>query len=140
ATLATGQTATLANGSIGYGFDYEQNNGSYPAGRIGMSQTAINSVTHKLSLYRATSGALVFGAGTVQWSWGLDGTHDRGPSTPDARMRQATVNLLADMGVQPATLDPALVRTEASADTTPPTSAITDPLPGAILPSCDVHV
>ena len=48
------------------------------------------------------SGALVFGAGTVQWSWGLDATHDRGSarrSTP--RMQQATVNLFADMGVQP---------------------------------------
>lgn len=26
--------------------------------------------------YRASSGALVFGAGTVQWSWGLDNFHD----------------------------------------------------------------
>ena len=24
----------------------------------------------------------MFGAGTVQWSWGLDGTHDRGSATP----------------------------------------------------------
>ena len=30
------------------------------------------------------SGALVFGAGTVQWSWGLDSTHDRGSDAPDA--------------------------------------------------------
>ena len=32
---------------------------------------------NKLSLrYKASSGALVFGAGTVQWSWGLDNFHD----------------------------------------------------------------
>jgi hypothetical protein len=28
------------------------------------------TATHHLTLYRAASGALVFGAGTVQWSWG----------------------------------------------------------------------
>ena len=30
------------------------------------------------ALPRTPSGALVFGAGTVQWSWGLDDEHDRG--------------------------------------------------------------
>ena len=34
------------------------------------------SGTHHLVMYRAASGALVFGAGTVQWSWGLDPEHD----------------------------------------------------------------
>ena len=34
--------------------------------------------THHLTLYRHDSGALVFGAGTVQWSWGLDDTHTAG--------------------------------------------------------------
>ena len=67
------------------------------------------TATHHLTLYRAPSGALVFGAGTVQWSWGLDGNHDRGSSTPDPRMQQATVNLLADMGAQPGTLQGGLV-------------------------------
>ena len=44
---------------------------------------------------------LVFGAGTMRWSWGLDSNHDSEPSIPDVRMQQATVNLFADMGVQP---------------------------------------
>ena len=26
--------------------------------------------------YKASSGALVFGAGSVQWAWGLDNFHD----------------------------------------------------------------
>jgi len=53
--------------------------------------------------------ALVFGAGTVQWSWGLDATHDLSGTSADVNMQQATVNLLADMGVQPATLQGGLV-------------------------------
>jgi hypothetical protein len=45
-------------------------------------------------------------------------------------MQQATVNLFADMGVQPSTLQPGLVAATKSTDTTPPSSAIT-PIPGA---------
>jgi hypothetical protein len=95
------------------------------------STYATESATHSLTLYRHTSGALVFGAGTVQWAWGLDAEHDFGPSTPDAGMQQATVNLFADMGVQPATLQLGLAPASASADTIPPTSAITAPASGA---------
>ena len=85
---------------------------------------AVTPVTHHMTLYRASSGALVFSSGTIQWSWGLDATHD-GPVTPtDTRMRQATVNLLADMGVQPATLQSGLVAATASTDATPPTSVV----------------
>ena len=67
------------------------------------SETSLNqTATHHLSLYRAPSGALVFGAGTVQWAWGLDNRTNGGAVDPN--MQQATVNLLADMGAQPATL------------------------------------
>jgi hypothetical protein len=84
-----------------------------------------------LTLYRHTSGALVFGAGTVQWSWGLDGDHDRGGSTPDVAMQQATVNLFADMAVLPRTLQPGLVPGIPANDVTKPTSTITAPAAGA---------
>ena len=30
------------------------------------------TATHNMTMYRAPSGARVFGAGTVQWAWGLD--------------------------------------------------------------------
>ena len=33
---------------------------------------APGTTTHHLTLYQAPSGALVFSAGTVQWTWGLD--------------------------------------------------------------------
>src|SRR5947209_15428251 len=88
--------------------------------------TAPNSTaTHHLALYRAPGGALVFGAGTVQWSWGLDSDHDGSSSFTDVRMQQATVNLLADMNAQAATLQPGLVPAAKSTDTVAPTATIT---------------
>src|SRR6185503_17996567 len=93
ATLAPGATAPMPNGTLGYEWDADIDNGLRPSGLIALSSTtrAVNgmlvdygstfgpgTVTHKLSLYRHASGALVFGAGTVQWTWGLDSSHDRG--------------------------------------------------------------
>ncbi len=151
ATLAPGTTTTLAPGSdtLGYEWDVDADNGFRPAGEFELSSTtntaaqpftdygsittpaATSTVTHHLTLYRASSGALVFGAGTVQWSWGLD---DAGLSrNTDPAMQQATVNLLADMGAQPATLMSGLAAATQSTDTTPPTSTITSPSSGASL-------
>ena len=99
--------------------DYSEDIGTGPA-------------TNHLTLYRASSGALVFDAGTVQWSWGLDSTHDTDNPIPTSpAMQQATVNLLADMGAQPATLMSGLTAASQSTDHTPPTSTITSPAPGA---------
>ena len=146
ATLAAGATATMPQGTLGYEWDADVDNGFRPLGLIELSQTtrAVNgmlldngstfgpgTVTHKLSLYRHPSGALVFGAGTVQWSWGLDSSHDRGSLAADVRMKQATVNLFADMGAQPGSLTSGLVAATASTDLAPPTSTITSPAGGA---------
>jgi hypothetical protein len=102
-------------------------------------------------LYRAPSGALVFGAGTVQYTWGLDNFHDNFTGVPaeqanryairvgyDQRgpvkaLQQATVNLFADMGIQPRSLQPDLVPAEQSADRTAPLSKIVSPVPGAVV-------
>ncbi len=111
---------TLGGPILGYEWDpeYAQYADWYPAGRVLLSSTDETSFagpdTHHLSLYRAASGALVFGAGTVQWSWGLDANHDYGTSTEDRNVQQATVNLFADMGVQPASLQTGLVAATAS--------------------------
>ena len=107
----------------------------YPAGRITMSSRTVNNVTHKLSLYRHTSGALVFGAGTVQWSWGLDGSHWGGSTVVSPEMQQATVNLFADMGVQPGTIQSGLIPATKSTDVTPPVSAILSPVNGSSKPA-----
>jgi hypothetical protein len=92
-TMSPSQTLTLSpgTGTLGYEWDVNPDNGFRPTGRISLSSTTVNGVqtftdygtnvtdpttaTHSLSLYRAPSGALVFGAGTVQWSWGLDSTN-----------------------------------------------------------------
>ncbi len=146
ASLKPGETATLAEDTLGYEWDEDLDNGFRPKGLFRLSSTTTEvpeklqdfgstygpgTATHHITEYRAPSGALVFGAGTVQWSWGLEGEHDRGESTPDDRMRQATVNVLADMGAQPQTLQTGLVAASKSTDTTPPTSAIASPANGS---------
>jgi hypothetical protein len=147
AAQSAGQTWTLPGGSLGYEWDAEEDNGSRPAGLFDLS-TATYSLTtdylqdaggvygaglatHHMSIYRAASGALVFGAGTVQWSWGLDANHLGNGFPADLNMQQATVNLFADMGVQPGNLQAGLVRASASSDTVAPTSRITFPTQGA---------
>src|SRR5712664_2617661 len=153
ATLAPGQVATLPQSTLGYESDEDVDNGFRPAGLIRLSTTTVpvtnylyfspspppghyyfanGTETHHLTLYRAPNGALVFGAGTVQWLWGVDADHGGWTASvpADPNMRQASVNLLADMGVQPATLQMGLVPATASTDLLPSTSAITSPLPG----------
>jgi hypothetical protein len=149
ATLATGAVATLPNRTLGYEWDIDADNGFRPPGLIRMSTTVVPdapvlldfgssygtaTATHSLTLYRHSSGARVFGAGTIQWAWGLDAEHDRSGTPTDVRMQQATVNLLADMNSQPRSLRPGLVAATASTDTTAPTSAMTAPAAGANLP------
>lgn len=149
ANLAAGSTATLAPHTIGYESDEDLDNGFRPAGLIRLSTTTGDTpeylrdfgevvtpgtTTHHLTLYRAPSGALVFAAGSVQYAWGLDADHDSSfdPVAPaDVRMQQATLNLLADMRVQPATRMSGLVAATASTDTTGPTATVTSPASGA---------
>jgi Bacterial Ig domain len=183
AQLAPGAVATLPDGTLGYEWDEDVDDGAggadaflgitpvgnafRPAGLIRMSTTAVDTgtsatqasndperrlpsrsaahpdlralaqaptvATHHLTMYRAPSGALVFSAGTIQWAWGLDANHDGTPTNADPRMRQATVNLFADLGAQPATLQPGLVAAQASTDTTPPNSVVTAPTAGTTI-------
>ena len=155
ASSQPGQTLTLGpgTGTLGYEWDEDVDNGFRPAGEFDLSSTTVSGVqaftdygstlntnataTHHLTLYRAPSGAIVFGAGTVQWSWGLDntnawgvGTTDPSGNPPDPNMQQFTVNLLAEMGAQPGSLSPGLDPAAQSTDTTPPTSTITSPSSG----------
>jgi hypothetical protein len=153
ANLASGTTYTMPQGTLGYEWDEDIDNGSRPAGLIHLS-TSSHSLTsdllldagatygagnavHHMTFYRAPSGALVFSSGTVSWSWGLNSDHDNpfrfNTPDPDANMQQATVNLLADMGAQPNSIQTNLQVASASSDTTPPVSVITSPASGAHL-------
>ena len=81
------------------------------------------TATHRLTLYRDTNGAgraLVFGAGTVQWSWGLDGEHDRGnaPGPERSRCSRRRSTCSRTCSSSRATLQTGLTRRTASTDTT----------------------
>ena len=149
ANLSASQTYTSPNDeTLGYEWDSDVDNGFRPAGEIDMSKTCENvsqalltvnedigsaNECNSFTLYKASSGALVFDAGTVQWAWGLNNNHDGDENGTDPALQQATVNLLAMMGVQPATLMSGLVAGAAPADTGAPTSTVTSPSAGAII-------
>ncbi|MBP1807353.1 DUF4082 domain-containing protein [Rubellimicrobium aerolatum] len=133
-TAAADGEFDLAPGIIGYEWDLVPDDANRPPGLVELSETVLpwgqlvndmgnlaapGRATHNLTLYRAESGALVFGAGTVFWSWGLSDAHDGSPydaRAESAAIKQFTVNLLADMGVQPATPEPGLARARPSTD------------------------
>ena len=162
ANLKPGERAVLLKGLLGHEWDEDLDNGFRPPGLFRLYETTIDNVlyiqdhstvydsgsaTHHLMLYRHASGALVLGAGTVQWSWGLDAHHDTetgvpperanssstrvgvDPNGPDRNIQQATVNLFADMGLQPD-----LTSATAFTDEEPPTSMVHVPGSGATLP------
>lgn len=144
--LSPGQVASLTPGILGFEWDTDADNGFRPPGLIRLSQATYDvttmmldfgttvgpgRVTHYLTLYRHASGALVFGGGTTRWSWGLDSSHDGSGTPADMRMRQATVNLFADMGAQPYSMQPGLVAATPSTDVTPPTASIVQPTAGS---------
>jgi hypothetical protein len=166
ARLKEGEKAVLGKGILGHEWDEDLDNGFRPAGIIHLSETTVDGVmfiqdfgsvydtgtaTHHLTLYRAPSGALVFGAGTVQWAWGLDNFHDNNTGVPAPRantyslrvgtdfngpvkaMQQATVNLFADMNVQPGSLQNDLVPAVASTDKKAPISKVLSPAPGHVV-------
>ncbi len=147
ATLPVGGTATFPVGTLGYEWNEDVDNGFRPAGDIDLSSTTVDLGTgtfhiqdygsnygggiakHSMTLYKAGSGAKVFNSGTVQWSWGIDPIY----ATPSTDMMQATVNILADLGAQPATLAAGLVASPASTDTVGPTTTISAPSVGATI-------
>ena len=157
AGLQPGERYVSIKGILGHEWDSDIDNGFRPPGLFRVAASTFDNVlycvhpgrgceagtaTHHAVLYRHESGALVFGAGTLQWSWGLDAHHDSetgvpperqntvdtrvgvDPHGPDRVLQQATVNLFADMGVQPATLEAGLVAATASTDEVAPVSEV----------------
>ena len=156
AALPDGDSAVMGRGIVGEEWDEDIDNGSRPAGLIRLSETTVDNVpylqdwgstydsgtaTHTMTLYRAPSGALVFSAGSTQFSWGLGDLHTYfvvpGRLRPDffgtvKAVQQAMVNLLADMNVPPAALQPDLKPAQPSTDRTGPLAKITSPENGAV--------
>ncbi|MEU5695145.1 DUF4082 domain-containing protein, partial [Actinosynnema sp. NPDC020468] len=149
---ATAAPYTFQPGTLGYEWNTVPDNGYQPAGVGQLSRTTVTmdgqyilqnhgdvygsgTATHAITYYKAPSGALVFGAGTVQWAWGVDDEHAFQTNTPtsDVRIKQATINFLADMGVQASTLQSGLVQTTASTDTVPPVATFTSVPTGSVV-------
>lgn len=144
--LNEGDTYNLVQNLLGYEWDSDVENGFRPDGLVNLSLSSISVetylrdygatvgsavATHSLTMYRAASGALVFGAGTVFWSWGLSDNHQGPTTSTDRNVQQAMVNMFADMGIQPTTLDASLILATQSTDTLKPTSSISSPIIGA---------
>jgi len=126
-TVADGGKLDIAPGILGYEWDTSPDDLLRPAGLIKLSGTTIpwdgilidqgntvspGTATHNLSLYRAESGALVFGAGSTFWSWGLSDQHDSSPygaQVANTDLQQFTINMFADMGIQPGVSDAFLI-------------------------------
>jgi hypothetical protein len=139
ASLVGTQTRALGTDTLGYEWDTDIDNGYRPAGEFDMSSTTVSGVesftdygssvaenttqTHSLTMYKAASGARVFNTGTVQWSWGLDDQNVWGYAA-DPVMQQATINILADLSAQPATLMSGMSSASASTDTTAPVPSL----------------
>ncbi len=143
ADLQSGETLELSKNILGYEWNSDVENGYRPAGLINMSLTTVSvdtylrdygtsigpaDATHSLTMYRdAESGALVFSAGTVFWSWGLNADHEGPETATDPNVQQSMVNMFADMGIQPSTLDASLILATQSTDHIKPSSSITSP-------------
>lgn len=154
-SVAAGARYYALPGVLGHEWDEIADNGWSPPSLQLLSETTVDNVqcikdhgatfdtgtaTHNLVLFRhPNSGAWTFGAGTVQWSWALDATHD--PNDPqrankydirvetDVRgpirdLQQLTVNIFQDQGVLPASLDPTLHLVDAPVDDEGPTATL----------------
>ena len=85
-------------GLVGYEADWSTSSVPLPTSVAGtyilLSNSPFDDVSgprlySNSSIYQAPSGAWVFGAGTISWSWGLD--H---PAVADSRVQRITANLL----------------------------------------------
>ncbi len=90
-------------GIVGYEYDKVFNNGASPAGLtilgnspvVGVSDedsAAVGGSFSNATLYTASSGARVFAAGTIEWSWGLANIQSN--TSANAGIQRATANIL----------------------------------------------
>jgi hypothetical protein len=123
-TLAPGTSTTVGTTLVGWEWDARVANGQEPSGVATLSSTPVNGnllqgngasygaglATANSTIYTASSGAEVFATGTNHWARGL-GQNQWGDGEPSGVIRQATANVLSDMGVDPTnatnvTVDP----------------------------------
>ena len=86
-------------GIVGYEYDHMAPADQRPPGLVVLGRSPVNGFlgndTAITSLYVAPSGATVFAAGTVAWSWGLDDYgHETQGRFADDRLRRMTHNIM----------------------------------------------
>jgi hypothetical protein len=96
----TGWTnGTVVPGIVGYEYDHFFNDANTPANITVLSNTPVVNTengqhdTANSTIYTAPSGARVFAAGTIQWSYGLD--NYGGTTFVNAGVQRTTANILA---------------------------------------------
>lgn len=88
---------------VGYEFDRVFDNGRTPPNLVVLARSPVVGFdgtpgVHNASIYTASSGAWVFAAGTIEWSWGLAG--GLGPhSLADRAVQRMTANLFERAGL-----------------------------------------
>ena len=119
-------------GLVGYEFDQVWNNGQTPGGLVVLSNSPVTDPSGVAyiangSIYTYAPGnALVFTAGTVDWSWKVDDNTDQSHGA-DPRVQRMTENILNAMiaGVPTATATPTSTTTSTSTPTATTTSTPT---------------
>jgi Abnormal spindle-like microcephaly-assoc'd, ASPM-SPD-2-Hydin len=110
-TSGSGQNAIA--GIVGYEFDERAANASSLSSFTSYEPAGLQQVAHSnvpasdngvaafsdATVYTATSGAIVFSAGTIQWSWGLDRGYNDGYCScnvgyDNSKTQQITTNIL----------------------------------------------
>ena len=150
ASVKPEEKVIFAPGTLGFEWHEDLDNGFRPKGTIRLSTSTYDIrdnkllkpgpnyggqttdygngiATHHLTLYRAPSGAYVFSSGSIQWPWALDTDADKvsqATFAEDQRIKQATINLFADMGIQPGNLESGLSPAQKTTDTQAPVSQI----------------
>ncbi len=138
---ATGATASVGSQLVGWEWDARASNGFEPAGVTTLAASPVTgglltdagrnyadgSAVANMVKYTAASGALVVTTGTNHWTWGLE-RNILSEGEPNAKIQQATTNILADMGAVPETPASGIILDDPSAppllvQRTPATSA-----------------
>ena len=95
------RAGTQIAGLVGYEFDKTFANGVSPAGLTKLSASPVTDGagvkgTQNAGVYTAPSGAIVFSAGTIYWSWKIDDNEYQHHGA-DSRVQRMTANILNKM-------------------------------------------
>ncbi len=122
ADMAPNTSQTFGTNLVGWEWNDRAANGQEPPGVSSIFSAPVNgnilqdagrvyaqgNATGTGTYYKAASGAVVFSTSTNNWSLGL-ALNGFGQGEPNTFIKQATINVLTDMGVTPTTVEPGLV-------------------------------